>query len=389
MTQWYYADAGEQLGPVDAVVLAELARQGRIGPGTLVWREGWSQWRPLSEVAAELGMDMPTTSTTATAPPPAAVVTPSPAPAADPTAVVYAGFWRRFAALFIDALILSAVFYTLMFVMILLVGIGSGFEGFEGDEPPVWFTFTFVLLGLGYYPMAACYYALQESGPHQATLGKRALGIKVCDMDGRRLDRGHAFGRWLAAALSYLTLYIGFLMAAFTARKQALHDFVASTQVVDRWAYSEHPERQQTGPSGCLIAVVAAALLAVGLAVLGILAAIAIPAYSDYTGRARVSEIIQTVSPAKVAVEEFVQQTDRCPRDWDELGLAPPTHDSLAAIEVGEFDDGRCAIELELGDVSGAHGVAGQHIWLSRSSQGQWDCSSDLESPRYLPASCR
>ncbi|HEX5693516.1 MAG TPA: RDD family protein [Arenimonas sp.] len=389
MTQWYYADAGEQLGPVAADVLGALARQGRIGPDTLVWREGWSQWRPLSEAAAELGVESPSMATATSTPPPAPAAERPTLPMAGAAEVVQAGFWRRFAALFIDALILSAVFYTLLFVVILVVGIGSGFEGFEGDEPPLWFTFTFVLLGLGYYPMAACYYALQESGPHQATLGKRALGIKVCDLEGRRLDRGHAFGRWLAAALSYLTLYIGFLMAAFTARKQALHDFVASTQVVDRWAYSEYPDRQQSSPSGCLIAVVAAALLAVGLAVLGILAAIAIPAYSDYTGRAGVSTAMHAAGPVKSAIEEFVPQTDRCPRDWDELGMAAPSHPSLAAVEVGELDDGRCVIELQLGQVPGAPGVAGQHIWLSRLSEGVWDCSSDLESPRYLPASCR
>ena len=56
------------------------------------------------------------------------------------------------------------------------------------------------------------------------------------------------------ASLSYLTLYIGFLMAAFTERKQALHDMVAGTLVVDRWAYTEHPELQRRGLGGCVIA---------------------------------------------------------------------------------------------------------------------------------------
>ncbi len=67
----------------------------------------------------------------------------------------------------------------------------------------------------------------------------------MTDLAGRRIGFGRALSRWLAALLSYLTLYIGFFMAGFTARKQALHDYVAGTLVVDRWAFSEHPERQR------------------------------------------------------------------------------------------------------------------------------------------------
>jgi uncharacterized RDD family membrane protein YckC len=76
------------------------------------------------------------------------------------------------------------------------------------------------------------YYALMESSAKQATVGKMALGIIVTDLEGRGIGFGRATGRYFAKILSALILGIGFLMAAFTERKQGLHDMVASTLVV-------------------------------------------------------------------------------------------------------------------------------------------------------------
>ncbi|MDX6593454.1 MAG: hypothetical protein QOJ13_2650 [Gaiellales bacterium] len=67
-----------------------------------------------------------------------------------------------------------------------------------------------------------------------ATLGRRALGIKVTDVEGNRITFARATGRYFAKILSALTLLIGYIMAAFTARKQALHDLIAGTLVVNR-----------------------------------------------------------------------------------------------------------------------------------------------------------
>jgi uncharacterized RDD family membrane protein YckC len=76
------------------------------------------------------------------------------------------------------------------------------------------------------------YYALFESSALQATPGKLALGIKVVDEAGNRIGFGKASGRWFAKIVSNLILGIGYLMAGFTARKQALHDMMAGTLVV-------------------------------------------------------------------------------------------------------------------------------------------------------------
>ena len=76
------------------------------------------------------------------------------------------------------------------------------------------------------------YFALQESSSAQATLGKRAVGIKVTNLEGQRIGFGQATGRFFGKIISGLTLLIGYMMAGFTDRKQALHDIIAGTLVV-------------------------------------------------------------------------------------------------------------------------------------------------------------
>ena len=140
------------------------------------------------------------------------------------TGTTYAGFWRRFAAWILDGLLLSIV--TLPFT--LQVG---GDAAAEAARTSVAGTISTVVGWL--------YYALMESSAKQATVGKMALGIIVTDLEGRRIGFGRATGRYFAKILSALILGIGFLMAAFTERKQGLHDMVASTLVVKGEAPSQ------------------------------------------------------------------------------------------------------------------------------------------------------
>ena len=129
----------------------------------------------------------------------------------------YAGFWRRFAAWFLDGLLLSLV----------AVPFGLQFSGDTAAEAARASASGTVSTVIGWL-----YFALMESSAKQATVGKMALGIMVTDEDGRRIGFGRATGRYFAKFLSVLTLGIGFLMAGFTERKQALHDMVASCLVI-------------------------------------------------------------------------------------------------------------------------------------------------------------
>jgi uncharacterized RDD family membrane protein YckC len=127
----------------------------------------------------------------------------------------YAGFWRRVAAVLIDGLILSVVLIPLSLVLR------------DPDQQTTVYTPISTVINW-------LYFALMESSDRQATLGKMALGIVVTDLEGNKIGFGRATGRYFAKILSALILLIGFIMAAFTAKKQALHDMIASTLVVKK-----------------------------------------------------------------------------------------------------------------------------------------------------------
>lgn len=154
----------------------------------------------------------------------------------------YAGFWRRFAALFIDGLIVGGCSAGVAIGVGVLAMIGSG--EFTTGAVVGYYLASFVIQWL--------YFALSEASPHQATFGKRALGIFVTDAEGKRLSFGRATGRVFAKWLNALTLGIGWLMAAFTAEKRALHDYVAGTIVLAR-----EESRNMNGAVIALLAVVA------------------------------------------------------------------------------------------------------------------------------------
>jgi uncharacterized RDD family membrane protein YckC len=75
------------------------------------------------------------------------------------------------------------------------------------------------------------YEAAMESSSKQATVGKMALGLKVTDLEGRRISFARATGRHFAKLISGMILLIGYIMAGFSQRKQALHDMIAGTLV--------------------------------------------------------------------------------------------------------------------------------------------------------------
>jgi uncharacterized RDD family membrane protein YckC len=145
--------------------------------------------------------------------------------------VVYAGFWRRFVAMIIDSL----VFLPLVVIAILMSGLfgiamqpSVDLEGLTGAIFSIGVVVLMCLLFVGSW----LYHAGMESSRHQATLGKKALGIIVTDMNGNRISFARANGRFFGKWVSGMIMNIGYLMAAFTEKKQALHDILAGCLVV-------------------------------------------------------------------------------------------------------------------------------------------------------------
>ncbi|MGZ7441002.1 RDD family protein [Paenibacillus sp. TH7-28] len=137
---------------------------------------------------------------------------------------MYDVLWRRYGALVVDRIIVAIAALILSFVWMSLQLLVSGYADTEGS-------------GVSILLMLVCqwlYYTLLESSKHQATLGKMLAGIVVVDQNHRRISYGEANARFFGRILSAFTFGIGYLMAIFTNKKQALHDKVASTYVVNK-----------------------------------------------------------------------------------------------------------------------------------------------------------
>lgn len=145
------------------------------------------------------------------------------------------------------------------------------------------------------------------------------------------------------------------------------------------------------GMSGGKIALIIGAVLIVPvIAIIGILAAISLPAYNDYTQRAKVAESMAHAAPLKVMIAEHHAVTETCPRNGEGDFGEPDSYASryVAQARVGEFEDGTCGIELRLRN-TGNPKIDDKHLWLSYDADSQdWDCTSDLED-RLLPTQCR
>jgi uncharacterized RDD family membrane protein YckC len=151
----------------------------------------------------------------------------------------YAGFWRRFAAYIVDFLVLSIPLAAVAFVVPgdLLSECGSYVETVTDQDGLVSETTgyrceTTWLADLITIVIIWFYFALLESSKRQATLGKMMIGAIVTDLDGNRISLGRAMGRNLGKIVSWIIIAIGFMMAGFTKRKQALHDIMAGCLVI-------------------------------------------------------------------------------------------------------------------------------------------------------------
>ncbi|MFH0836714.1 MAG: RDD family protein [Candidatus Aenigmatarchaeota archaeon] len=133
----------------------------------------------------------------------------------------YAGFWLRFTAWIIDALIVVAA------VLVIAVPTGAITAFYTGFNSMLIACFILTAIVIGWL-----YCAGLESSKDQATIGKRTMNIKVVDEKGRRISFARATGRHFGKMLSSIILGIGYIMIGFTDKKQGLHDMLANTYVV-------------------------------------------------------------------------------------------------------------------------------------------------------------
>ncbi|MGH8026584.1 MAG: RDD family protein [Pseudoxanthomonas sp.] len=327
MSIWYYTDAErQQQGPLSTDELKQYFHREIINPDTLVWRDGMLHWRALGELAEQLNLIaaavVAVEAPPAKAGPPALAPLPPP-PEAEPEPVaspaptsgravfnlgsepselppqvlaevhqravqaldnldshnpyrpaqaslrsrgpatrnediVYAGFWKRAAAAIVDSLVIGIVASLGGEALGSLLGDLAG-----GGELAVTLMVALVSLLL-----QICYYAFFHASFNAATPGKMLIGIKVVRSDGETISFLRAVARYFATIPSGLLLGIGYFMAGFTARKQALHDMICDTVVVDKWAFTAQPEMQRHELGTAAVVVLVGYLALIVLAVI-------------------------------------------------------------------------------------------------------------------------
>ncbi|MCM1981852.1 protein kinase domain-containing protein [Lyngbya confervoides] len=152
----------------------------------------------------------------------------SPYPAGYGGASVYANFGKRFIALWIDLFLIAVVLLILSFIVGVLT------EGVHNEGVGYAMGYALGILILTVLPiMTWLYYALQESSAAMGTFGHRAANLQVTDLSFQRITFGRATLRFTAKLLSAVSI-VGYPLALFTERRQALHDLIAMTLMIDR-----------------------------------------------------------------------------------------------------------------------------------------------------------
>lgn len=160
----------------------------------------------------------------------------------------YAGFWIRFGAWVIDSIILGIpllFFSNIIFALFInsmefpdeLLTDPASIHALSDAEVlsligPIMIAF-FGTIAVCMF-ISLFYYALLHASKWQATIGKKLLGLRVEDMKGNRISFWRSLGRYIVSSLLSGILLIGFILAAFTEKKQALHDLIVGSVVVKK-----------------------------------------------------------------------------------------------------------------------------------------------------------
>jgi uncharacterized RDD family membrane protein YckC/Tfp pilus assembly major pilin PilA len=299
----------------------------------------------------------------------------------------FASFWIRFGAYIIDSIILFVVYMLSSVVLAVAASPGAALASFG-----LWVLVPYL------------YYAIFESANTQATPGKLAVGLRVTNEAGEPLGFGAATGRYFGKIVSSFTLLIGYLMVLFTERRQTLHDKMAGALVVYRRWPTEEIANAGPAPKQSAVAIVMVVVLVCFIPIVGILAAIAIPAYQDYTIRAQVTEGLVVVGPYKAAIAEaFADGQEFGAMSTESLQLSAPT--TLKYVDQIDVVNG--AIRIRYGGQANSQitgqslvirpGVTEQKdvVWMCGYQEAPDGVNEPADVPetsvkqKYLPQSCR
>jgi uncharacterized RDD family membrane protein YckC len=268
-----------------------------------------------------------------------------------PAQLEYAGFWSRVAALIVDNAIV------MIFGLAILIAASSAGAG------------AVVIANVVYILVSILYWPLMECSERQATIGKQLLGIQVTDADGARLNFVRALLRNLAKIISSLPFGLGFLLAAFTPRKQALHDMITKCLVV------------RAGPSNFMKAVVAA-VVALAITIGGgyyYFSEVYLPQMAEDMGRQMEKSMkqAQKSAPAKPAPAPAPAAQQPAP-----AATAPAGPKPMTPQEIAEFEKKVAESKPESAKVA----VVAEPVPASKPAPGQKPAAPAPAKPAAAPA---
>ncbi|HEX5313427.1 MAG TPA: RDD family protein [Gammaproteobacteria bacterium] len=321
---------------------------------------------------------------------------------------LHAGFWRRVAAYIIDAIALNIVIYICWIVVFLIFGLSSG--GFSrafvepGRSPDfAWFA-VFGVLEVATIVIMWLYFAVFESSRLQATPGKLALGLGVTDGRGGRIGFGRATGRYFAKFLSSLIFCIGYLMAGWTERKQALHDILADTCVVQKFALVPNAAdgNKAIGAHrvpGWVIVLIVAGTAVFYLAIFGIIIAIAAAVITKFNDRTPATETVDAMHQVRNFMVEFHERHGIWPptrsigQSISRMYSHSPSGDFKDAVWIFRCSGKTCRIEARMRKTIANKALAGRTLELWTTDGGRsWHCGPGGSNPipaNGLPPDCR
>jgi uncharacterized RDD family membrane protein YckC len=258
--EWYVGSNGQQSGPFTLQQLRQMAASGQLSKTDLIWKEGLANWVPSSAIKGlfSAAADLSATSSPRPAPRPTAPPPRGPAPSdgglvvsdvsggVDPllteqttpmTATItgtpfqLAEFLPRVGAALLDALFLGLIgCIPNMIVFGMLFAVNANKPEIAGAAG-ILANICSSLIG---FIVGAIYFVTLDSSAKQGTWGKQIVGLKVTDLEGRRISVGRAIGRFFARYLTLCTCGIGYLLPLFTKNRQTLHDLICGCIVLNK-----------------------------------------------------------------------------------------------------------------------------------------------------------
>lgn len=288
-----------------------------------------------------------------------------------PPTLIFASFRLRFFAWLLDLLLLASLVILLVIVILALVAL-------TGDDSILENPMSAPFLPGAIVFMYFAYKVLMEAGAQGGTLGKQWMNIRVEDTRGTPLTRPQSLWRQVVRLFSYLMLGIGFLLQPFTPRKQALHDLLSASVVV------------QTNASKkiSIMAIAVVLFVALMLPVLAVFSTVGLPLFQQYIQNVQMDKGIKIGRQATAAVSRFYHNNGHLPPSLPASSGYIGSSRHVAGVELNPQNG-----ELTLIFAASARkAIRGKHLVfapaLAADNNIIWKCRSNDIEMRYLPDTC-